>query len=138
MNILYRIDFVFSYWIFTWYLLFIFKYTKYSPKLALIIGIIHNTLLLISMIFYKYNIINILFFCIINICIKIIPLWTLRNNNIYDITATLVLFFIYNIWLYLNKTNMFILFINQHNNIKNNKPVGPVINIMNKIFKINI
>ena len=138
MNNLYRIDFVFSYWIFAWYLLFIFKYTKYSPKLALIIGIIHNTLLLISMIFYKYNIINILFFCIINFCIKIIPLWTLRNNNIYDIRATLVLFFIYNIWLYLNKTNMFILFINQHNNIKNNKAAGPLINIMNKIFKINI
>ena len=134
MNNPYRIDFVFSYWIFTWYLLFIFKYTKYSPKLGLIIALIHNTILLMIMIFYKYNIYNILFYCIINLFIKIIPLWTLRNNKSYDIKSTLILFFIYNIWLYLNKTNLFLLFINQRNNIKSNKAAGPVTEFINKIL----
>ena len=135
MNNPYRIDFVFSYWIFTWYLLFIFKYTKYSPKLVLIIALIHNTILLMIMIFYKYNIYNILFYCIINLFIKIIPLWTLRNNKSYDIKATLTLVIIYMIWLYINNTNVIIVYNKQINNIKNNKPVGPVTEFINKLFK---
>ena len=69
------IDTIFSYWIFGWYLLYEFKYIKYSPKLALIIGLISNTILLFLMIIYKNNIINILLFCIVQLFIKIIPLW---------------------------------------------------------------
>ena len=130
-----RIDFVFSYWIFAWYLLFIFKYTKYSPKLALIIALFHNTLVLILMIYYKVNLFQIIFFCFLNLFIKIIPLWTLRNNKSYDIKATLTLVIIYMIWLYINNTNVIIVYNKQINNIKNNKPVGPVTEFINKLFK---
>ena len=37
-----RIDFVFSYWIFLWYILYEFKITQYNPKWALTFGLIEN------------------------------------------------------------------------------------------------
>jgi hypothetical protein len=43
-----RFDLVFSYWIFAWYLLYMAKIIKYSPKLVIVLGIIENTALLIG------------------------------------------------------------------------------------------
>jgi hypothetical protein len=37
-----RLDIIFSYWIFAWYLCYVFKWTHYSPKLALLFGLIEN------------------------------------------------------------------------------------------------
>jgi hypothetical protein len=70
------------------------------------------------MIIYKNNIFNIIIFFIINLFIKIIPLWTLRNNKSYNIQATLILFFIYLFWLYLNNTNFYVLNKMQLENIR--------------------
>ena len=117
----YRSDILFSSWIFSWYLLFIFNYTKYSPKLVLIFGIIHNIFLLIFMIIYKNNIINIINFFIINTLIKVIPLWTLRNNKRYDVIASIIIFSIYLFWLYLNNINFYELTKLHLEDIKNNK-----------------
>ncbi len=118
------IHLIFSYWIFAWYLLYEFKYIKYSPKLALIIGLISNTILLFLMIFYNNNIINILLFCIVQLFIKIIPLWRLRNNKMYDIKSLCILFIIYMIWLFINNTNIFILNKIKMDKIKNNINIG--------------
>jgi hypothetical protein len=134
----YRADILFSFWIVIWYLLFIYKYIQYSPKVALIFGIIHNIFLLIFMIIYKNNIFNIIQFCIVNTFIKIIPLWTLRNNKRYDVIATIIIFSIYLFWLYLNNINLYDIYITQLENIKNNKEVGPVTKFFNKIFNKNI
>jgi hypothetical protein len=125
---LHNIDLIFSYWIFAWYLLYEFKYIKYkySPKLALIIGLISNTILLILMIIYKNNIINILLFCVVQLFIKIIPLWRLRNNNIYDLKSLFILFIIYMIWLFINKTNIFVLNKIKMADIKNNINIGQI------------
>jgi len=37
-----RIDLVFSYWVYFWYILYAFKITNYSPKFPLILGLIDN------------------------------------------------------------------------------------------------
>ena len=92
----YRFDLVFSYWIFTWYLFYIFRLIKASPKLALTFGLIAVIIKIFLMILYKYNIIpfeystisrytifkSITIIAIINIVIKVIPLYTLRNEKI--------------------------------------------------------
>ena len=44
----YRFDLLFSYWIFIWYLLYIFEIIDASPKLALIVGLIENAMLLLK------------------------------------------------------------------------------------------
>jgi len=73
------------------------------------------------MIIYKNNINNILHFSIANTLIKVIPLWTLRNNKSYDVTASIIIFSIYLFWLYLNNINFYELTKIHLEDIKNNK-----------------
>jgi len=102
-----RIDFVFSYWIFTWFLLYYFKITSYNPFFALIIATIENTCLLFLMIYYKVNISHIIQFIIINIFIKVLPLIYLWKSKIilHDIIATFIIFLFYLLWLKINNYN---------------------------------
>ena len=94
-------DKIFSYWVFFWYFLYIFKIITISPKLALIIGLIENILLLFF-IFTKTSMKLILYFCITVIITKIIPLITLWNTTIHrnDWKYLLGLFMIYVAWIY--------------------------------------
>jgi hypothetical protein len=99
-----RIDFVFSYWIFVWYILYVFKITTFSPKFPLIIGLIYNIIMFLVMLAYGTSFSTIINFLIINIIIKTIPLYRLRNEPIMlrDIVFTIILLGIYGIWLHLN------------------------------------
>lgn len=122
----YRFDFVFSYWIFLWYIFYILKIVKYNPKWALTIGLIENTFLFALMIFYKNSFINIFLFCFINIFIKILPLWSLRKTT-YEINgfySMIILFCIYLLWLKIN--NLDILKNSEwFNYIKKDNELGP-------------
>ena len=98
-----RFDFVFSYWIFIWYILYQMNIINANPKLILIIA----SLYIISvMLFYKHpnKCQNILPFSIATTIIKLIPLYTLRNTMITksDIEFTLLFIFIYLAWLDMN------------------------------------
>ena len=104
-----RLDFVFSYWIFLWYLLFILGFKVWNPKLALIIGIIANSIKLIWMM-WNSTIFYLLLFIVINVFIKVIPLLTLWNcpiNFVKDSCHLLILFIIYLIWLVLNGLTLY-------------------------------
>ena len=96
---IYRFDLLFSYWIFAWYLLYIFNIINYSPKLALIIGIIENIGLFLFMMFSLHSSNKtILSFIFINILLKVIPLYTIWNDKIYwkkDLCRIIMLFLIY-------------------------------------------
>jgi hypothetical protein len=99
-----RSDFIFSYWIFAWFLLYYFNIVKYSPKFVIILGIIENCFLLLFLIIYKSTLYKITKFIIINTIIKVIPLYLVWNDKIIkkDIYATIILFLIYLVWIYLN------------------------------------
>ena len=103
-----RFDFVFSYWIFLWYILYILKLVIYNPKWGLTISLIENTFALALMIFYKNSFINIFLFCFINLFIKILPLWTLRKTKyeINGIYSLIILFCIYLLWLKINNFDL--------------------------------
>ena len=62
-------------------------------------------------------------------CIKIIPLWSLRNTyiNKMDIFATIILFIMYNIWLAINHENMVHLSEIGYEAVKDNKINTPII-----------
>ena len=94
-------DELFSYWIFAWYIVYLFGYRQYSPKFALVVGSVANLFVLAAMIFFKVNWKSILYFILVNIPFKILPLWTLRHVAIRkkDIQATLALFLIYVGWI---------------------------------------
>jgi hypothetical protein len=123
-----RFDLVFSYWIFLSYLLYEFKITSLTPKLALVIGLIENIVLLLFMIYYSNHFIIIFLFCFVNFFIKIIPLLRLRKETIHqkDIYPFIGLFVIYNIWLRINNTSMNKIMKDTLYGIQNNLPIGPI------------
>ena len=99
-----RIDLVFSYWIYFWYILYAFKFTNFSPKFPLIIGLLDNIVMFFMMLAYGTSFNTIISFLFINTIIKAIPLYNLRNEQIKirDIMFTVFLLFIYIIWLHIN------------------------------------
>lgn len=97
-----RIDFIFSYWIFFWYLLYITGLiTKYNPKFAIICGLIENMFIVLLMLVYNTKIKLLILFIIMSIILKIIPLYTIwkTNINMNDIFMTFLLFIIYLLWV---------------------------------------
>lgn len=120
-----RIDLVFSYWIFAWYLLYIFKITRYNPKLYLWLGLIENIVYLGLMIYYNNSFLYISLFIFINTFIKVIPLITLTNTpyKMSDIIAGFILFLLYLFWLWFNDMlNMTNLIKTAKNNNPNTMP----------------
>jgi len=103
-----RFDLIFSYWIFAWYLLYMAKIVRYKPKLAILLGIIDNTIMLIGMLFYGSNLRTILSFIFINTLIKLLPYYSLRHETIRssDWKPTIIFFLIYCVWLYFNQENL--------------------------------
>jgi hypothetical protein len=104
-----RIDFIFSYWIFIWYLLYFFRILDvYNPKFVIIIGIIENIGILVLMLYYRTHLKLVLLFIIMTIILKIIPIYTIYYEPIHskDIVATFILFIIYLGWIFLNNKSM--------------------------------
>ena len=103
-----RFDLVFSYWIFAWYLFYIFKFVGYSPKFAIVIGLVENLFLLFFMFFNGSNKRTISYFILVNTFIKVLPFYTLRNETIKikDIQATVGLFVIYVGWIFANNQSL--------------------------------
>lgn len=114
-----RFDYLFSYWIFTWFIIYIFitptnTYTAYfkkycNPLFAFIIGIVENVATLIFILFYnpKFNII--VKYIGMMVFAKIIPaliLWSYPVDWIKNIAWTVALFLIYNVYLFANQTNL--------------------------------
>lgn len=96
---MFRIDFIFSYWIFAWYLLYMARITIYSPKLILMIAVVEG--LFSYMLLKAANTATRIYMIIIATCIKIIPLISLWREPIRqrDIWVSMLLFMIYNVWL---------------------------------------
>ena len=103
-----RFDFVFSYWILAWYVAYMVKFTDYIPKFALIVGILENLVVLFYMIRFGSNFRTISRYMGVNAVIKVLPLYTVRNDpiRIKDIVATAVYFLIFTGWLYVNEESL--------------------------------
>ena len=132
-----RADFIFSYWIFAWYLLYIFGFeTDFNPKFALICGLFVN-LGAVCLMLYKHTKIKIIFlFIVCFIIIKLLPIITIWNTKItqLDIITTFQLLFIYLIWIYVNKINL----KKVYDVMSNNKIEGPLMMLLTKLLNIKV
>jgi len=100
-----RLDFVLSYWIFAWYLLYMFGVPVSSPKLALLCGVLLN----VGSLFFMSDWRRIVLFLLINLFIKVIPLYTLRFERIdvaRDIPVLVGVGCLYLAWMYLNRASL--------------------------------
>ena len=130
-----RADLVFSYWIYAWFILYFLNYTKYSPKIALILGLLDNIVMLFLMIVWYTSLKTIIWFIIINTLIKVMPLYYLRNESfkMKDIYFTMGLFFIYIIWLHINSQSLIGNIKVIHNSLLYGKNETPFMNLLSKI-----
>lgn len=96
MNKIKRIDTIFSYWLFFWFLLYYYKFTQYNPYFGLFIGLIINIIMFVLFVLNK-NYYKAFLFFIVNLCIKIIPIYLLSKSKLLgkDILAFVYVFGIY-------------------------------------------
>ena len=133
-----RVDFIFSYWVFLWYILFYFGIINvyvFNPKFAILLGLVENIIILFLMIYYKTKLHLIVAFFIMMILLKILPIYTIWNTKIriQDILATLVLFLIYLFWIFINKKSMLGFIQNIKNMILHNKNTLPGMILLTKL-----
>jgi hypothetical protein len=129
--------YIFTYWIFIWYLFYISKLVNINPKFALIMAIIENICILFLMFYYKTNLNLVFLYIIMMIILKIIPLYSIWNTKIgnKDIIWTFILFIIYLIFRFVNNKTIDDL-IQQHKDlIIYNKNVLPGINLFKSTFE---
>ena len=132
---MFRIDFIFSYWIFAWYVLYMARITIYSPKLALIIAVIEAV---VSYFLLKTaNTFTMVSTLIIVSCIKIIPLITLWREPIRqkDIWVLFTLFMIYNIWLGVHGETMLGVYKKIQVLLDNNTNELPFMYVLSKLLR---
>jgi hypothetical protein len=128
--------YTFSYWIFAWFLFYELGWISYNPMIFLILASFDNLFLLFGMIYFKNSWKYILLFIFINFFIKVIPIIILSNyfanirniaNILSDIYFGIALFLFYNAFLLLNRTNIWIIFKETWQKIRENKPFSPLI-----------
>jgi len=134
----YRIDLVFSYWIFAWFLLYYFGIIDYNPKLILIFAFIENIFIFIAMIMNKTPLIQLLKFLFINFFIKILPLWYVWRTKIMfnDIYPTILLCILYLIWVYINKKNVIHYQLSITRSLINGKSETPLLSLIKSIHNL--
>ena len=127
-----RFDLVFSYWIFTWYLLYVLKFVKHSPKFAILIGITENILFLFFMSVNGANKRTVFYFVFINTLIKGLPFYTLREESIKtkDVTTTLTLFGVYLAWIFANNQSLKGNYKMVYDSLTQNRDVTPFLSLV--------
>ena len=131
-----RPDFIFSYWIFVWYLLYISKIVTYNPKIFLFLGVIEG-MIVFCILLTKIPLSSVIKYFIVISVIKFIPYFTIRNRVIHynDIVFSLFLFVVYHVWLFVNEKNMIGIYQNLYNSCVHNKQDTPGYMLVNRVMK---
>jgi len=108
---------IFSYWIFIWFLFYLFGIVKQNPLYILIVAYIITFFELLYIFYKKASKYNLIKFIIINVIIKIIPIFIIilfysTIFNIYDIYYGLIIFIFYLIIMIIFNKNPYKFYIN--------------------------
>lgn len=134
-----------SYFIFTWYLLFIAGIVPYNPFWWLVIALVVVILTTLAMIYYRNDFRMILMFIFINIFIKVIPVYHLYSRSVQkidwknDIVPGFVVMFFYVAFLTNGTFSLAIIEKKMKNvqyNIQHNKPISPIISYLYRSFQL--
>lgn len=95
-------DLIFSYWIFIWFLFYYFKFIKYNPYLLLVLALLSNIYSFVMLIYYK-NYYKAILFLIVNLLIKALPIYLLKDTKIKkeDIYFSIIFILVYIFYVYL-------------------------------------
>ena len=135
-----RLDYFFTSWLVIWFLLYYFNLIKINPKIALLVAIIVNILIILAMVYNNVKILNIICSIVILIITKIIPYYLIKNDKSEknDIYALIIIFIIYLLYVHIISGNIIETFneIYYENLILGKKTPVPL-SILSKIIDIN-
>ena len=125
-----RVDYIFSYWVLLWYVLFMLNVTTYNPLFLLYVALFLNVLGIYDKL---SSMKNTLIYIFIIILIKVIPIYSIRDTTIKieDIYVSLLLFFIYLLWIFINDISI------KHIHLELKKNQGPIFVTINKIINLS-
>lgn len=143
-NNIITVDELFSYWVLLWVFLYIlfsgshkFIYKWLNPLLALWVGLLENIIMLVRLLYIhpRTNVSSVQFLLVI-IITKAIPIYILRDHKINwknDLTVLLLVFTVYNLYLWLIKnTNIFEIYDETEKSIANNENRTPLLALINR------
>lgn len=143
-----RPDFLFSYWCLVWFVIYYFidhsskspigQFIKkeMNPKLALILALLENILTFFYMIYLGSDVVNLLRYIFMMLVIKIYPVHLIWENPIvwsHDLLVLIVIFAIYNLYLYLWNTNLWKIYKKTFTSIHEGKTDTPLFHLMEKV-----
>lgn len=130
-----RVDELFSNWIVLWYIFYYIGIIPYSPKLAIMISLFHNIILLILMIINRVRIISFIQFFFLVFITKVIPFILLINVSLKvdDVIFTLIIFNIYLVWIRMNGKDMYDIIVKSKNSMVGDKGDTPMMYLFRKI-----
>ena len=104
-------DLLLSNWLVVWAILYIIGAIPYNPSFAVIAAIIIITVMVIRLIYKNAPTYNVIKFIFISIVMKVGPLLILHYRKdvrvlLQDVYFGITLFIVYNIYLYMNDTNI--------------------------------
>jgi len=104
---MYTPDYMFSYWIFAWYLLYVLCIIPYNPNGWIIFAIIMSVYNVVCMVTYQYYYMLFLFLILLS-AIKFIPLYTIfhTQHTMNDFLFGIGLFFVYCLWIRYNNQSV--------------------------------
>jgi len=126
-----RTDYLFSYWIFVWFILFYATSLKNpvpSPKLAFIVAIFENIIEIILLSRVNKNPWQILKYFITIFLFKILPIYLMWDIPVVlprDIYILIGVFLVYNIYLYAMGTSLFEVYKETNQSLEQNQNQTP-------------
>jgi hypothetical protein len=98
-----RPDFILSYWVFAWFLVYLIGWTKANPKLLIAVGILEN-LWTMGYIWGYATTENFVYFILVFLLTKVIPFATLWRVPVTkrDVFASVGVVAAYVVWIYLH------------------------------------
>ena len=149
-----RADFLFSYWIFAWFLVYYFldtvairtgkaSYTKWmyehlNPIIALVIALAENLLTFFYMMYLNVGIIILLKYLAMMFFVKALPIYCIRNYPIHlfdNILAFLILFILYLIYLYTQGETLASVYTRTFTAAKNGSNKTPFYSLISSILR---
>ena len=145
-----RIDYFFSYWIFTWFLIYyiIIKTnivntesktnikTKFNPKMALYIALFENICILTYMLFHNPTIQHMLKYILMMFIFKVTPLYLLQEDKIVlpkDLFTVFSLFLIYNVYLIFLQKSAYDIYIKSTDYLIKGSNQTPFFNLLHQL-----
>ena len=132
-----RGDMIFSNWIIVWLVFYYIGIIPYSPKFAVILGLIENIILLTMMIINRVRFLSLLQFSWIIFIMKIFPLLLLWNVtiNVDDVIFTLIIFNIYLVWLRINGQDFYDNIMDAIHSLVGDKADTPIMGLFRRLEK---